>query len=135
MEQYSIYYDNSCIAVYYRDDKAKEYSYYVGYPSVYRGKVPDKYLRDHEKKTPFRPMEELMTEENRVAGTRKLIYQHEHIRIVRVPRDTEHFAVYPESVKLECIKMLKTCMKSRVSGILSYIFSAPIWCKFKHRKF
>ena len=39
-------------------------------------------------------MEELMTEENRVAGTRKLIYQHDHIRIVRVPRDTEHFAVY-----------------------------------------
>ena len=46
------------------------------------------------------------------------------------------FTVFnPESVKLECIKMLKTCMKSRVSGILSYIFSAPIWCKFKHRKF
>ena len=94
MEQYSIYYDNSCIAVYYRDDEAKEYSYYVGYSSVYKGKVPDKYLRDHEKKTPFRPIEELMTEENRVAGTRKLIYQHDHIRIVRVPRDTEHFAVY-----------------------------------------
>ncbi len=42
---------------------------------------------------------------------------------------------YPESVKLECIKMLKPCMKSSVSGILSNIFSAPIWCKFKYRKF
>ena len=72
MEQFSIYYDDSCIAYYSRDVKAKEYSYYVGYPSVYKGKVPDKYLKDHEKKTPFRPMEELMTEENRVAGTRKL---------------------------------------------------------------
>ncbi len=94
MEQFSIYYDNSCLAAYYRDDEAKEYSYYVGYPSVYRGKVPDKYLRDHEKKTPFRPIEELMTEENRVAGTRRLIYQHDHIRIVRVPKDIDHFAVY-----------------------------------------
>ena len=37
MEQFSIYYDNSCIASYFRDDEAKEYSYYVGYPSVYNG--------------------------------------------------------------------------------------------------
>ena len=80
--------------------KAKEYSYYVGYPSVYKGKVPDKYLKGHEKKTPFRPIEELMNEENRVAGTRKLIYQHEHIKIVRVPRDIEHFVVYNMSARL-----------------------------------
>ena len=30
MERFSIYYDNYCVAIYKRDDKEKEYSYYEG---------------------------------------------------------------------------------------------------------
>ena len=99
MERFSIYYDNYCVAIYKRDDKEKEYSYYGGYPSVHEGEIPNQYLTVYKEKTPFRPIEELMNEENRVAGTRKLIYQHEHIKIVRVPRDIEHFVVYNMSAR------------------------------------
>ena len=68
MERFSIYYDNYCVAIYKRDDKEKEYSYYGGYPSVHEGEIPDQYLTVYKEKTPFRPIEELMNEENRVAG-------------------------------------------------------------------
>ena len=41
----------------------------------------------------------------------------------------------PESVNLDFVKMLEIRIESNVSGISTVIFSAPIWCKFKHRKF
>ena len=94
MERFSIYYDIYCIAIYKRDDKEKEYSYYGGYPSVNNVNIPDKYLIEYKEKTPFLLMEEFMTEENRVTGTKKLIYQRDHIRIVRIPRDIDRFVVY-----------------------------------------
>lgn len=94
-EDYSVYYNGDCIASYYRDEKINEYSYYVGNANYYKGKVPDKYLRTFEnrdKPAPF--LEAIMKDENRVSGTRKLIYEKDKVRIVRRPRDVDRFMVY-----------------------------------------
>lgn len=95
LEGYNVYYNEDCIASYYKDEEKNEYSYYVSYPSLFKGKVPDKYLHsfvDREKPAAF--LEEIMTEEYRVQGTRKLIYRKNNLNIIRQPKDTDCFMVY-----------------------------------------
>ncbi len=97
MDNYNVYYDGSCIACYCRD--MNSYKYRVGWPSVYKDIVPAEYLRERNCKKPIKIIEAIMTEENRVKGTRKLIYESGHIRIVRKPDEVGCFYVYLKNAK------------------------------------
>ena len=99
MEHFLVYYNEDCIASYYMDEKEEEYEYYVGWPKTYQGKVPEEYLKNKKLKRPYKLMKDIMTEENRLQGTRKTVYVSGPVRIVRIPKDIDHFLIYRMNAK------------------------------------
>lgn len=94
MEQFSVYYDDRCIASYYCEPEENSYEYYVGWPSVYKNTVPAEYLKEKKLKKPYKLMESIMKEENRLPNTRKIVYVSGPVKIVRVPKNIDRFIVY-----------------------------------------
>ena len=94
MDSYSVYYDENCIASYYCDPDERSYEYYVGWANAYKDIVPAEYLVEKKLKRPYKLMEEVMQEENRVQGTRKTVYVSGRVRIERRPKNVGYFQVY-----------------------------------------
>lgn len=94
MDHFSVYYNDSCIASYYRYPDENRYEYYVGWPEAHKDIVPAEFLKKKELKKPYKLIESIMTEENRVKGTRKIVYESGPVRIVRNSENIDYFTVY-----------------------------------------
>ena len=92
-EEYYIYFEGERVGIYYvYTDGSSLYSYYGP------GSVPalaklglDK---EHRSKKRLRRFTQLMTDENRVPGTRKRVWESGGLRIEFVPRDVDRFWIY-----------------------------------------
>lgn len=94
MDEYLVYYNNSCIADYIRSPEEHRYEYYVSWPNAYKDIVPAEYLKTKELKKPYKLMEDILTEENRMPGTRKTAYVSGPVKVVRRPKKVGNFLIY-----------------------------------------
>ena len=95
--EYTVYYKNHCIGTYYiYENGTVSYSTSsYSFIGLENEDIPNelKTRTDDADKIPF--FQEVMTEENRVQGTKKTIYKKRFITIERIPQDTgEQFYVY-----------------------------------------
>ena len=96
-DEYTVYYKNRCIGTYYiYENGTVSYSTSsYSFIGLENEDIPNelKTRTDDADKIPF--FQEVMTEENRVQGTKKTIYKKGFITVERIPQDTgEKFYIY-----------------------------------------
>ena len=102
IEEFNVYYRKSCIGIYYVFENGEtEYSTSnFAFIGLEKEDIPDKFKRTVRAKGPVGFLQQYMTEENRVKGTRKKKYLAGDFSIVRLPKETgEKYWVYRRSAE------------------------------------
>ena len=89
-DDYSVYYKDHCIAAYYvySDGKTCYSTSDYSFIGLEKEDVPAKFKKGTERKGPVPFMAKIISEENRVKGTKKPVYQSGDITVKRIPRET-----------------------------------------------
>ena len=101
-DRYSVYYKKHCIASYYVYDNGS--TCYSTSSFAFRGlekeDIPAKFKKETERKGAVPFMATIMTEENRVQGTKKPVYKSGAFTVERIPQETgEKVWIYRRSAK------------------------------------
>ncbi len=96
VDEYTVYFRDKAVGIYWvYEDGSSEYSTgdyaFIG---IDKDEVPPEIRKTKESKKSIPFFKKMMTDSNRVKGTRKTIFRQGDVSIARIPNDVDRFSIY-----------------------------------------